>query len=331
MPGEGLGGYGIAFDGYSRVETCDSVEPCTDGVGEEWGDILDLAADYTGTPRCCTAPSAGAARSARGARGRVALTDSHCHAGASELAASSAGCVKAKMLVTGTNEGDWGTVLQACSQARRGVPAFGLHPWYAHNAVEGWVDRLRDLLLQHPCALVGEVGLDKCFRVKESKKCEYQLQQEAFAAQLQLAHELGRPMSVHCVQSWGKTLEHLERAAKKGELPPALAMHSWGGPPEWVAQLRKAVEPQCPLYFGFSDAVNYRGGEKGRSERLEANLRAVADDRLLLESDLDAPEYIDQYMATICNVVAKAKGWSFQQVAEVTAQNAERYLGTRAA
>lgn len=257
------------------------------------------------------------------------LTDSHCHAGATDKAASSAGCVRAKMLIMGTNEEDWDLVLSACARARFAIPAFGLHPWYVHVAEAGWVDRLRELLIQHPHAFVGEVGLDKVFRVKETRKCEYQLQQDAFVVQLRLAHELQRPMSVHCVQSWGKILEFLGHAAKRKELPPAIALHSWGGPPEWVAQLRKVVEPDCQLYFGFSEVINYRGGEKGRVERLEANLRVVDDDRILLESDLDSPEHIDQCMAAICNVVAKAKGWSFFQLAQIAAQNMERFLGTK--
>merc|ERR1719343_805376 len=110
-------------------------------------------------------------------------------------------------------------------------------------------------------------------------------------------------------------MECLQECAKSKTLPPAIAMHSWTGPSEWVAQLTKAVGHQCPLYFGFSEVINHRGGEAARQERLESNVRAVPDNRLLLESDLDAPDCIDQHMGTICNVVAKIKGndWTYQR------------------
>lgn len=60
--------------------------------------------------------------------------------------------------------------------------------------------------------------------------------------------------------------------------------------------------------------------------RLEANVRAVPEGRLLLESDLDVPDRIDPAMHAICTVVAKVKGWTFERTAEVTAGNARSFL-----
>lgn len=87
----------------------------------------------------------------------------------------------------------------------RGV---GIHPWRAHAASPGWLDRLETVLVQHarhraPGFLVGEIGLDKAARTPETGRCEYAAQKAVFAAQLQLAAKLGRPISVHCVKAAG--------------------------------------------------------------------------------------------------------------------------------
>lgn len=286
-----------------------------DGV---WDDRLNLAACFSGIPECCvvrdepeTVPFG------------EGLFDSHCHPGSMEVHPLFAD-VRAKTLVMGTNEADWTCVVDACGHSTQlSLPGFGIHPWYAHAVAEGWLERLRALLEHHPHALVGEVGLDKIFRTKETRKCEYQAQQVVFQAQLKLAADLCRPVSVHCVQSWGKMAEILEQCAKAGSLPPAIALHSWGGPPEWVNHLINAVGVNYPLFFGFSDVINSRG--QGRLQRLEGNLCAVPSDRVLLETDVDTPSSLDSYMNSIRGTVSSIKGWTPDQTAEITMSNAHRF------
>lgn len=294
------------------MEALDPGEAENTSEGAGWDDdLLDMAGPFSGLPGCCRANSAStvafAGRRRRAASGAAALFDSHCHVGSDREQLGLLPRVKCSMLVFGTSEADWPGVQSACSSARSSAPGFGLHPWYAHSAQEGWLDRLRALLEAQPRALVGEIGLDKVYRTKETRKCEFQAQLAVFEAQLRLAHALRRPASVHCVQSWGKMMEVLQVAAAAGALPPAIAVHSWGGPPEWMEQLSRAAGPQCPLYFGFSDVVNYKGGDAIRAKRLEENIRAVPDGRLLLESDIDAPDMVDEGVSTMCNVIAKLK------------------------
>lgn len=52
-----------------------------------------------------------------------------------------------------------------------------------------------------------------------------------------------------------------------------------------------------------------------------ARIRAVPDDRLLLESDQDSPSRIDDGLFAILGVVAEAKGWSLEQAAQRAAEN----------
>ena len=60
-----------------------------------------------------------------------------------------------------THEGDWPLVARYVASQEDAIAAYGVHPWKAHEAKEGWIDRLRGMLQSHPTALVGEIGLDK--------------------------------------------------------------------------------------------------------------------------------------------------------------------------
>jgi Tat protein secretion system quality control protein TatD with DNase activity len=147
-----------------------------------------------------------------------------------------------------------------------------------------WRSRLRALLAAHPNALVGEVGVDRAAVIPGSKaRVRFDHQVALLAEQLALAAEFGRPVSCHCVRGYGHLLTMFQDLARGGGgsgLPPAVMLHSYGGSPEEVARfcLVPALGPR--LFFSFSSAINGRTPEK-----LAARIRAVPDDRLLVESD----------------------------------------------
>ena len=62
-----------------------------------------------------------------------------------------------------THEGDWELVVDA-SKIRFGssypIAAFGIHTWFAHTAGDGFLERLRELVLSQNC-MIGEIGLDR--------------------------------------------------------------------------------------------------------------------------------------------------------------------------
>jgi Tat protein secretion system quality control protein TatD with DNase activity len=108
-----------------------------------------------------------------------------------------------------------------------------VHPWYVHETSPGWLHRLRALLLAHPRAIVGEVGLCKCaknLRGPGNKATLWPRQLDACAQQLALAAELRRPASVHCVQALGgltsifKALLHQSTGATNSEETAHLAL-----------------------------------------------------------------------------------------------------------
>ena len=43
----------------------------------------------------------------------------------------------------------------------RVVPCYGIHPWFAHQVKEGWLERLEKVLACQSTPFMGEIGLDK--------------------------------------------------------------------------------------------------------------------------------------------------------------------------
>jgi len=69
------------------------------------------------------------------------------------------------------------------------------------------MDSLRRFFSETPEAAVGEIGLDKG---SHGKTIDFGDQVEVFQRQLELAKELEKPVSVHCVRAFGDLLEILK-------------------------------------------------------------------------------------------------------------------------
>ena len=109
-----------------------------------------------------------------------------------------------RMVVNGACEGDWLQVLQLARENKMVLPSFGYHPWYLHERTPDWLKNLERYLDEVPSA-VGEIGLDRW-----KPDLPYAGQEEAFLAQLRLAAERNLPVSIHCLQAWGRMLDLLQ-------------------------------------------------------------------------------------------------------------------------
>ncbi len=173
----------------------------------------------------------------------------------------------AGMVVNGCGEHDWDAVAARVAGQPDLIPSFGLHPWWHHQRSSRWLDGLHTLLLQHPRAGVGEIGLD---RWKEG--LPYEEQEAVFLAQWQVAVALNRPVSVHCLKAWGRLHSLLREhpAPERGFL-----LHSYGGPVEMVDTF-----VQLGGYFSFPGAYLAE-----RKEPRREVFRKIPLDRLLIETD----------------------------------------------
>ena len=246
--------------------------------------------------------------------------DSHCHTFAA-ADGRYAGITQA------TEEANWPTVL-AASASRRLRPGLGVHPWQAHlvDDVDAFVGRLASNLAAHPAAIVGEIGLCKCAKNVRGAKAERERglaqQRAVFDAQLRLAARLGRPASVHAVKQHAP----LKAALGAVEATPgfAVALHSFSGTAHHVRELLALVD--YPLFFGFSHTINVAMNGRRGLAALDDAVRAVPEDRLLVESDVDDAAAARTATCRAVQLVATARGWTAARTASTTSANAMRWL-----
>jgi TatD DNase family protein len=280
------------------------------------------------------------------------LFDAHCHLVDSEAFERAVAAGVEGIAVCGTNSNDWEKVLElsekfpTIGERRRDLrrrhslgvafSMIGIHPWFvrgrdgsplsagalakaesrpdnaARPAVEPYLgdfQTLERLLRDFPMSGIGECGLD--FQDRFQNRAE---QEECFAAHLQLATELNRPVAIHCVQAWGRMLDLLR------EFPePKKILHAFGGAAELIPEL---AELNC--WFSFCGNVTHP-----KAKRVRAAVAAVPAEGLLIETD--SPDFPPAgcespnepaNLIHVARAVAALRGVPVEEIAERTFHNA---------
>ncbi len=203
-----------------------------------------------------------------------------------------------RMVVNGACADDWPQVLECSQLSRLVIPSFGLHPWYLHEMRSNALDLLEQFLTKYPHSAVGEIGLDRWILAQPpSVRARYQpdflksepatltQQIEAFVAQWRLAVRFRRPITVHCLNAWGRLLEILRTEERA---PRGFLLHSYGGSADLVPELAK-----LGAYFSFP---GYFALDRKRRQR--EVFQKIPRDRLLVETDAPdqlPPEELTQF------------------------------------
>lgn len=143
------------------------------------------------------------------------LRDAHCHYQFAEVPYAAVEQARVdgvgQAMINGSAPSDWADVAALGRRDPRNRVSFGLHPWDVPTAPAGWEAELRAVLLAHPTAGVGEMGLDRW--VKDHDPVA---QEAAFRTQLALAVELDRALTIHCVKAIGPLMDILRATALRG-------------------------------------------------------------------------------------------------------------------
>lgn len=241
--------------------------------------------------------------------------------------------------------------------------------------LSGLLAQIRGNLEKFPYALVGEIGIDRSFRLpmhwnhdeeaqrngsltpggREGRhltpyRVQVDHQRKILKAQLNLAGEMERPVSVHGVAAHGVVLEILKetwhghekkamsRRERKRRSSAATAhqgednlgtvsrneQQQLSGPKPYPPRiclhsysgppnvLEQYLNPNIPaaIFFSFSCFVNF----SNRTDKSVEVIKAVPNDKILIESDLhSAGDQMDQLLEDVARSVCEIKGWSLTE------------------
>ena len=152
------------------------------------------------------------------------------------------------------------------------TPAFGVHPWHAHEVDPAELAfELDDWLARYPLAEVGESGLDG----SERRKATLDQQRLLLHIHLGAAFRHDRLVHLHGVQAWSELLDILRERARCNTLPRVL-LHAWNGSHEMAREF---------LTLGAIFSVGARELSHSRAQERYARL---PEGHLFPESD-DSP------------------------------------------
>jgi TatD DNase family protein len=165
-----------------------------------------------------------------------------------------------------TSPHDWNLVLNYTKYYHNIYGFAGVHPWFINNiSNENWYKNLKDFLIENESFGVGEIGLDG-----SKKDIDMEKQADFFKKQLDLAIELHRKVSIHCVKAWDIFFKILDSTKMTFD---CAILHRFEGSKEILKRL---------LGYGFYISFFYTLHSR---EKLKKAFLICPDDKILIESD----------------------------------------------
>jgi TatD DNase family protein len=248
------------------------------------------------------------------------VNDSHTHlergpGPAEELVAAARAERVTRILTIGMDSESCHEALRLADAHEEVYAALGRHPNASTGYDDAVTDELRELA-QHPkVRAIGETGLDD-YRDYAPRAD----QERAFAAQIALAHETGKPLVIHTRAAEDDTIATLARDARGLEV----ILHCFSMPD----RLEECLDHGW--WISFAGNVTYP-----RAEDLADAAERVPLDRLLVETD--APYLTPQalrkhrnqpaYVVHTARFVAERRGIGYDELERAVDANAARLFG----
>ena len=146
----------------------------------------------------------------------------------------------------------------------------GLHPFYIEQHQQAHLQRLEQVLKQHDCVAIGEIGLDT-FLKQHKRPDSFAKQQHYFNTQLELATHYQKPVLLHIRKAHAEALAILK--AQKFKLGGIA--HAFSGGVE---------EAKALVKLGFKIGVTGQITNPN-AKKLHQVVQAIGAERLVIETD----------------------------------------------
>lgn len=218
-----------------------------------------------------------------------------------------------KIIIPAIDAGGYSTIVGLAERFKNVFFQLGLFPSEAKQWDEDYPELIRDLAKHPKCVGIGEIGLDYYW-----DKSFKDLQKEVFIEQIKLANELSLPITVHDREAHEDCLSIIDKYNKTSDV----VFHCFSGDVEFMKQVVSRG-----FYIAIGGIVTFK-----KATTLHDVARNVPIENLMLETDCPylAPvpfrgkENQPAYVKYVAEEIAKLRGISVDEVAEITTANAEK-------
>jgi TatD DNase family protein len=248
------------------------------------------------------------------------VIDTHTHldrgpAPEAELVAEARAAGVTRILTIGLDGPSCRAALAAADAHPEVFAAIGRHPNEATGYTDAVAEELRELARHPKCRAIGETGLDD-YRDYAPRPD----QERAFAAQIALAHETGKPLVIHTRAAEDDTVATLARDAAGLDV----ILHCFSMP----ARLDECLDHGW--WISFAGNVTYP-----KSTELAEAAERVPLERLLVETDAPylTPQVLRKernrtaYVVHTARYIAERRGIAYAELEAAVEANAARLFG----
>lgn len=259
----------------------------------------------------------------------ISLVDTHAHlafpdfdadreeviAGATKEGVTSIVCVSASI--------DEAKKAVAIASSHPGIfAAVGLHPQNVRpqegGSLEGQLKEVEKLASQPKVVAIGEFGFDLSSALPSETDRPLEEQERLFAAQIDLAQKVDKPVIIHTRQASQLTLEKLAAAARK--FPLRGVVHCFTEDWDYAQRIL-----DLGLFISFTGILTFP-----KATKLWEVAKKVPLGKIMLETDCPflAPQPVrgqrnePKYVKMVAEKMAEIKGVSLEDVASITSKNA---------
>lgn len=219
------------------------------------------------------------------------------------------------VVIPGVNQKGWKRILEMAEEEDIFYPSLGIHPQEVSDTPLEVLEELEERLKAHPQVVaIGEIGLDLHWR-----KDNLDLQRYWFKAQMLLAKKAGLPVIVHDRKANSQVFDLLEEV---NPYASGVIMHCYSG---HVPLAKAYVERGA--YISLAGPVTFENAKVPKEVAAAVDLQHLlieTDSPYLTPHPFRGKRNDPSYVRYVAEEIARIKGISVEEVAQVTFENAKR-------